>query len=212
MESAATAENSGTAGFLKPCQLKQMANGQNRQQSRRKFLTDAAWYAGLLAVGSALGFWTGKKEPRTLWQIDPNKCIQCGKCSENCILTPSAVKCVHAYAMCGYCKLCMGFFESDPNELNDGAENQQCPTGAIKRSFVEDPYYQYIINEKLCIGCGICAKGCNSFGNGSLFMQIRHDRCTNCNQCAIATSCPAQAVVRVPADKPYLLKTREENT
>lgn len=183
---------------------------ERRRISRRTFLTDGLWYGGLLGLGGLLGTAVGGARKRTLWQIDPNKCIQCGQCATECVLKPSACKCVHAYAMCGYCKLCLGFFTPDPNDLNTGAENQQCPTGAIRRSYVEDPYYQYVIDEKLCIGCGTCVKGCNSFGNGSLFLQIRHDRCINCNECAIARKCPAQAVVRVPADQPYILKSKDK--
>lgn len=177
--------------------------------SRRGFLKNGLWYAGLLGIGGGLGLVAGNAEGRTVWQIDPDKCIACDKCASECVLGPSASKCVHAHAICGYCKLCTGFFEPEPNALNTGAENQLCPTGAIKRTFVEDPYYEYVIDEKLCVGCALCVKGCTSFGNGSLFMQVRHDRCVNCNQCAIATACPADAFVRVPADQPYLLKTRE---
>ena len=87
------------------------------------------------------------------------------------------------------------------------AENVRCPTDAIRRSFVEDPYYEYVIDEDKCIGCGICVKGCRAFGNGSLVLQARHDRCLNCNQCSIASVCPAQAWERVPASQAYLLKT-----
>jgi Na+-translocating ferredoxin:NAD+ oxidoreductase subunit B len=147
-----------------------------------------------------------------VWQIDPMKCTQCGTCSKSCVMTPSAVKCVHAFKMCGHCELCTGFFVPDPIALNTGAENQQCPTGAIKRQFVEDPYYQYTIDENLCIGCAICVRGCTDFGNGSLFLQIRHNRCENCNECSIATACPVQAISRVPADQPYLLKDRERRS
>lgn len=187
-----------------------MADERSRDRiSRRDLLKQGAWYAGLIAGAGSLGMIAGKAEPRTLWQIDPDKCVACDKCASECVLAPSAAKCVHAHAMCGYCKLCTGFFELDPNGLNTGAENQLCPTGAIKRTFVEDPYYEYTIDEKLCIGCAVCAKGCNAFGNGSLFMQVLHDRCANCNQCAIATACPADAFVRVRADQPYLLKTKE---
>jgi electron transport complex protein RnfB len=50
-------------------------------------------------------------------------------------------------------------------------------------------------------------EGCARFGNGSLFLQIRHDRCLNCNECAISRACPGDAFRRVPADHPYLLKT-----
>lgn len=182
----------------------------DKKINRRDLLKQGVWYAGLFGIAGTLGLAAGKAESDMVWQLDPDKCISCGKCATECVLHPSASKCVHAYSMCGYCKLCTGFFEPDPNALNTGAENQLCPTGAIKRTFVEDPYYEYIIDEKLCIGCALCVKGCTAFGNGSLFMQIRHDRCINCNQCAIATACPADAFKRVPIDKPYLLKTREE--
>ena len=92
-------------------------------------------------------------------------------------------------------------------EINTGAENELCPTGAIKRTFIEDPYYEYTIDESLCNGCGKCVKGCNAFGNGSLFLQVRHDRCVNCNECSIGVACPSGAYKRVSVDEPYLLKT-----
>ncbi|MHB0936643.1 MAG: 4Fe-4S binding protein [Armatimonadota bacterium] len=167
--------------------------------------------AALVAAGGlgALALGGTASAAETVWQIDPEKCTECGQCATMCVLTPSAVKCVHAYAQCGYCELCFGFFEDSPNSMDTAAENQRCPTGAIKRSFVEDPYYEYVIDEPLCIGCAKCVKGCRAFGNGSLFLQVRHDRCVNCNQCAIASACPSQAFVRVPADQPYLLKGGE---
>jgi electron transport complex protein RnfB len=90
--------------------------------------------------------------------------------------------------------------------VDSAAENQLCPTSAIVRTFVEDPYYEYTIDEDLCIGCGVCVKGCASFGNGSLYLQVKHDLCVNCNECAIARACPAHAFRRVPADQPYILK------
>jgi len=113
---------------------------------------------------------------------------------------------VHAFAMCGYCNLCTGYFEPEPNALTTGADNQNCPTNAIRRAFVEDPYYEYTIDESLCIGCAKCVEGCNRFGNGSLYLQVRHDVCVNCNVCAISGVCSGDAFVRVPADHPYLLK------
>jgi Na+-translocating ferredoxin:NAD+ oxidoreductase subunit B len=148
--------------------------------------------------------------PDMRWQLDPNKCIACGRCQVNCVLTVSAVKCVHAYDICGYCRRCSGYFEPKAAELNTAAENQQCPMGAIKRTFIEDPYYEYHIDEALCTACGKCVRGCREFGNGSLFLQVRHDRCLNCNQCSIASACPAQAFVRLPASHPYLIKGQEK--
>ena len=180
--------------------------------TRRQILRAGLQGAAVVAIGTgaaSLAVRTAKADEKYIWQLDPEKCIQCGNCATYCVLNPSAVKCVHAYAMCGYCKMCTGYFPLEPIEQNTAAENQLCPTGAINRSFVEDPYYEYTIDEAKCIGCGKCVKGCSTAGNGSLFLQIRHDRCVNCNECSIAVACPAQAFRRVPAGKPYLLKGRE---
>ena len=141
-----------------------------------------------------------------VWQLDPARCVQCGRCATECVLAQSAVRCVHGHALCGYCRLCFGYFQPGANSLTANAENEICPTGAIRRRFVEDPYYEYTIDESLCIGCGKCVKGCSAFGNGSLFLQVRHNLCLNCNECSIARVCPADAYRRVPADAPYILK------
>lgn len=180
-----------------------------RKRTRREFLAEGIRAAGLVTASGVLGSLAVREgNGDTVWQIDPDKCVQCGQCETHCVLNLSAVKCVHAYAVCGYCRLCGGFFEPKAAELNTGAENQLCPTGAIHRTFLEDPYYQYSIEEQLCIGCGTCVKGCGSFGNGSLFLQVRHDRCLNCNECSIARACPARAFVQLPADRPYLVRGR----
>jgi electron transport complex protein RnfB len=141
-----------------------------------------------------------------VWQIDPFKCTQCGRCATQCVKDLSAVKCVHAYQLCGYCDLCGGYFKPNTHKLNTGAESQLCPTGALKRKFVEEPFFEYTIDEKLCNGCAKCVKGCGSFGNGSLHLQIRHDLCQNCNECSIARMCPSKAVSRVPVETAYQIK------
>jgi len=179
--------------------------------SRRRFLDKVTRGAVAVAVAGTtapLAARLGAEGPGTemVWQIDPLKCIQCGQCATECVLDISAVKCVHDFDMCGYCKLCLGFFKPQPAELDSGAENQVCPTGAITRRFVEDPYYEYVIDEELCIGCGKCVAGCQAFGNGALYLQVRHDRCKNCNECSIAAQCPADAFVKLPAKKPYIVK------
>jgi electron transport complex protein RnfB len=108
-------------------------------------------------MGGLLGLLAKRSTAETfVWQIDPQKCVWCGNCATSCVLEQSAVKCVHSYAMCGYCQLCTGYFEPDPNDLNTGAENCQCPTSAIQRTFVEDTYFEYTIAEILCIGCAKC--------------------------------------------------------
>jgi electron transport complex protein RnfB len=119
-------------------------------------------------------------------------------------MTPSAVKCVHAYKMCGYCDLCGGFLRQGVKTISTAAESQMCPTGAITRKFVEEPYFQYTIDEELCDGCAKCVKGCADFGNASLSLQIRQDLCLNCNECSIARKCPSNAISRIPANVAYI--------
>ena len=178
-------------------------------EERRKFLKTCA---RLVAGGSVLalvGFPLRKtfaQETEYFWQIDPQKCTFCGRCETDCVLPISAVKCIHAVRVCGYCDLCGGYYRSNVKELNTAAENMLCPTGAIQRKFVEEPYFEYTVNETLCNGCGKCAKGCNSFGNGSLYLQVKQDLCKNCNECTIAKVCPADAIRRVPISKAYDLK------
>ena len=182
-----------------------------KKLDRRMFVGSLVRSAGVLGLaggGVALAALKSRGE-ELVWQIDPHQCVACGNCATYCVLDESAVKCVHNYPMCGYCELCTGFFEPDPMNLDAGAENQLCPTGAIVREFIEDPYFEYHIEQSLCIGCGKCVEGCELM-NGSLYLQVRHDRCVNCNECAIAVACPSDAFRRVPADRAYLHKNRPE--
>ena len=186
-----------------------MADRDDRRTSRRDFLRGGAKTTALVALGGvAGGLIMRSSSASTVWQIDPDLCVQCERCSTHCVLTPSAVKCVHGFELCGYCKLCGGYHRPGAKVQDTAAENQLCPTGALLRRFVEEPFFEYTVDEALCIGCGRCAKGCAAFGNGSLYLQIRHDRCLNCNECSISRHCPSGAIRRVPADQPYSLKGR----
>lgn len=180
------------------------------EKNRREFLKSGLNTAVGLAIGGIAGLALSRTNSDDLvWQIDPTICVQCEKCAVNCVLPESAVKAVHSYSMCGYCDLCSGYLEPGAKSRDTGAESQLCPTGAIKRTFIENPYFEYKIDETVCIGCGKCVKGCDAFGNGSLYLQVRHDRCVNCNECAIGRSCPSQAFTRVPAATPYILRGEE---
>ena len=189
-----------------------MANG-NPEIDRRGFLGSGVRVAGALGLGGVAGLLAIRKGQAEdyVWQIDPDKCIACDKCQNLCVLDPSAVKCVQCFLLCGYCDVCTGYFPVTDFELNTAAENQLCPTGAIVRTFIEEQagvrYFEYTIEETLCIGCGKCVKGCELM-NGSLYMQVRQDVCVNCNECAIAVGCPAEAFCRVPASRPVLLKRK----
>jgi electron transport complex protein RnfB len=189
-----------------------MAEEKKTETGRRSFMRSCLRWLSVATVGGvAVRTAQRASADDQVWQIDPYKCTQCGLCATECVMNPSAVKCVHAHAMCWYCDLCGGYHQSYTRETDTAAEHQLCPTSAISRTYVENPFYRYDIDEPKCIGCGLCVKGCSAFGNGSLFLQVRHDRCTNCNECAIARACPADAFVRVPASDPYILKQLKEH-
>ncbi len=172
---------------------------------RREFIRAAA----VAALGGGVWMAASPSAEKWVWQIDPHKCTQCGRCATHCVLNPSAVKCVHATKICGYCDLCSGYLQPAAPALDTGAENELCPTAAITRRFVEEPYFAYSIDEDLCIGCGKCVKGCGQFGNGSLYLQIKRDLCAHCNECAIARDCPSNAIERIPLSRAYVLKYDE---
>ena len=180
-------------------------------QDRRKFLFDGIRVAGVVIGASACGFLTGRqsKAAGTRWQIDPDKCVACGNCATHCVLDESAVKCVQCFDMCGYCDICTGYFDPNYTKLDTAAENQLCPTDAVVRTHMETKagqnFYEYTIDNEACIGCGKCVKGC-ALMNGSFYLQVMHDRCVDCNECAIAVSCPTEAYLNVPGEKPYRLK------
>lgn len=185
---------------------------EKKKIDRREFIGSTMRISVGLAIGSIGGVLLTKSLGDDLvWQLDPALCVQCGRCATDCVLTPSAVKCTHVYSMCGYCDLCGGYFRPEAKNLTTAAENQLCPTAAIERKFIEEPFFEYHIIEELCIGCGKCVKGCGAFGNGSMQLQVRHNICVNCNQCSIATNCPADAFKRVPASKPYIFKGFSSN-
>jgi electron transport complex protein RnfB len=180
---------------------------KKKQVDRRAFIMNG----GRLVLGTALAGVAGlalrhSETENWVWQIDPFECTQCGKCATDCVLSQSAVKCVHAYDLCGYCDLCGGYLKPNAKEISTAAESQLCPTAAIERRFIEEPYFEYVIKEELCIGCAKCVKGCTAFGNGSLHLQIRHDLCVNCNECRIASVCPSKAIKRVPISEAYKIK------
>jgi len=187
-----------------------MTPANQEKLTRRAVLRGGLCGAAALGLGSLTAALARRaRAAGSVWQIDPDKCVRCGNCATYCVLQPSAVKCVHSFDLCGRCRICFGYFDPKAGQYDSGAENQLCPTGAIARGRIEKEFYDYRIDERLCIGCGKCVQGCTTFGNGSLYLQIRHDRCVQCNQCAIAAACPAGAISRVPADRPYLLKTRD---
>ena len=180
---------------------------------RRAFVRNGTRTAGAVFLAGFAGVVAGRqgRADETVWQIDPDVCTTCGNCATYCVLDESAVKAVQCFDLCAMCDACPGYFDLSHQERTTAAENQLCPTGAVLRKFVAEqagvPRFEYHIDEPNCIGCGKCVEGC-AMMNGSLYLQVRHDRCENCNQCAIAIACPSQAFLRVPANDPYLLKKK----
>jgi electron transport complex protein RnfB len=189
------------------------APNDSLRQTRRDFLLESTRLTGIVLLAGAGGFVAGhhgQAEP-LVWQLDPDLCIACGNCAKHCVLTPSAVKAVQFYPLCAMCDICTGYFHVDYKGLNTAGENQLCPTGALVREFIAEQVgvgrFEYHVHKELCIGCGKCVQGC-AMMNGSLFLQVQHDRCVNCNECSIALACPTQAFRRVPRTQPYLLKSK----
>jgi len=139
------------------------------------------------------------------------------RCSSECVLKRSAVKVVNDFSRCGYCKVCPGYhdvnspLEDDPDDPRPAADRENapsdgvpkgrvCPYDALRRKFVgtwsnDNPnrmYFEYVIDEAKCTGCGKCVVQCRkpSQGNGSLRLEVRHNLCVSCNQCGIAKACP----------------------
>jgi electron transport complex protein RnfB len=184
----------------------------NTHTDRREFIRTCCRLSAVGALATVGGMAVVKSDDdRLVWQLNPSLCTQCGKCATACVLAESAVKCSHTHSMCGYCTQCFGFFQPNVRDLDEGAENQLCPTGALERKFIEEPYFEYNVELDLCIGCSKCVKSCKAFGNGSLRLQVMHSRCLNCNECAIAKACPADAFNRVPASQTYVLEEPEES-
>lgn len=178
---------------------------RKKKINRREFINSGVRFSVALGIGGVSGLLlSNSSKQEMVWQLDATKCVQCGRCATSCVLTPSAVKCMHVFDMCGYCNLCGGYFRPGVKKLSTAAEKQLCPTAAIERKYIEKPYFEYHIIEELCNGCGKCVKGCGSFGNGSMQLQVNHKLCDNCNECAIARDCPVDAFKRVPANDPYL--------
>ena len=179
----------------------------SERSTRRQFIDGSFRILGFAGIGGAAGLLTRRASGNAVFQVDPFKCTACDLCRTSCVLSLSAVKAVNDFDKCGYCMLCPAYYDvmSQPDEKGIPA-GKVCPQDALKRRVVgredpEDPnnnYYEYTVDEARCNGCGKCVKACKPpMGNGSLRLEIRYDRCVECNQCGILLACPSTAIVRV---------------
>lgn len=181
----------------------------SERTTRRHFIDRSFRILGFVGIGGAAGLLTRRASGNAVYQVDPFKCTACDLCRTSCVLSLSAVKAVNDFDKCGYCMLCPAYYDvtSQPDEKGIPT-GKVCPQDALKRRVVgkvdaDDPnnnYYEYVIDETRCDGCGKCVKACKPpAGNGSLRLEIRYTRCVECNECAIQIACPDRAIVRVPA-------------
>ena len=183
------------------------------KSTRREWLGQCARGAGLIAIGGTGLHLARRATAQGLWQIDPERCINirlgatgieaCDKCATTCVLALSAVRAVTEFSRCGRCCICPAYFDVTSEVGADGLPTRKlCPRDAIQRKAIglvdpSDPlnnFYEYVIDEQKCNGCGKCVLACKEpAGLGSIRLEVRHDLCLNCNRCSIAMACPEKA-------------------
>ena len=194
----------------------------SQKSTRRDLLGHAARGAGLVGLGGAAAYLVRKASAQgVVWQIDPTKCVNirlgatnvevCDKCATTCVLPLSAVRAVNDHARWGRCYICPAYFDVTSEVNEEGLPSEKlCPRDAIERKPIgevdpEDPannFYDYIVDEEKCDGCGKCVMGCKEpAGLGSIRLMVRHDLCVDCNRCAISTACPKDAIVQLPTEE-----------
>ncbi|HTQ57817.1 MAG TPA: hypothetical protein VMI94_25295 [Bryobacteraceae bacterium] len=187
--------------------------------TRRDVLTTAVRGTVLAVMGGGAGFLVKKANGQIVWQVDAARCVNsrlgetgvaaCSLCTTECVVPLSAVRAVNEYAKCGRCNICPAYFDvTSPVDQHGYPSVKLCPRDAILRHPIgkldpEDPannFYEYLIDETKCDGCGKCVMQCKDpLGLGSITLRVRYDKCVNCNRCAISTACPQSAVVQLPA-------------
>ena len=179
----------------------------SEKSTRREFIDKSVRILGIAGIGGAAGVLAHRAYGDAVYQVNPFKCTACDLCRTSCVLSHSAVKAVNDFDKCGYCMLCPAYMDvtSMPDERGIPS-GKVCPQDALLRRVVgdvdpDDPmnnYYEYEVDEERCDGCGKCVKACAPpAGNGSLRLEIRYDRCLECNECAIRIACPDDAIVQV---------------
>jgi electron transport complex protein RnfB len=193
----------------------------SEDMTRRDVLTKAVRGTVLLALGGGAGFLVKKAHAQVVWQIDAARCVNsrlgevgveaCNLCTIECVVALSAVRAVNEYSRCGRCNICPAYFDINSAVDEKGLPSVKlCPRDAITRKCIgradpEDPannFYEYVIDEEKCDGCGKCVMKCKEpLGLGSIVLRVRYNKCVNCNRCAIARACPKEALMQIPVEQ-----------
>ncbi len=189
--------------------------------SRRDLLGNLTRGTVLLVLGGGGAFLIRKANGQVVWQVNAARCLNsalgevsaegCRLCTSECVVALSAVRAVNEYSKCGRCSICPAYFDITSAVDERGLPSQKlCPRDAITRKPIgkidpEDPannFYEYIIDEEKCDGCGRCVNKCKEpLGLGAITLRIRYNKCLNCNRCAISRACPQKAFVQLPVEQ-----------
>jgi electron transport complex protein RnfB len=184
-------------------------------------LGHAARGAAAVGLGGSALYLIAKADGQIVWRIDTARCVNsrlgavgvdtCGLCTTECVVAQSAIRAVNDYEKCGRCYICPAYYNVKSAVDEEGLPSEKlCPRDAIERKPIgeidpEDPannYYEYVIDETKCDGCGKCVMGCKEpAGLGSIRLAVRHDLCVDCNRCSIATACPDDAIGQTPVEE-----------
>lgn len=177
---------------------------------------------GVLAtLGGGAIFLVQKAHGQVVWQVDASRCINsrlgdtgaeaCKLCTTECVVSLSAVRAVNEYSKCGRCNICPAYFNITSAVDEKGLPSEKlCPRDAIARKPIgktdpDDPannFYEYVIDEEKCDGCGKCVMKCKEpLGLGSIVLRVRYDKCVDCNRCTISTACPKDALMQIPVEQ-----------
>jgi electron transport complex protein RnfB len=188
--------------------------------SRRELLSKVVRGSVLVGMGGAAVFLVQKANGELVWQVDASRCLnsrldkvdidECTLCTSECVVSLSAVRAVNEHSKCGRCYICPAYFDIESAVDEQGLPSQKlCPRDAITRTPIglidpEDPannFYEYIIDEEKCDGCGRCVMKCKEpLGLGSITLKVRYNKCVDCNRCAISLACPEDAISQVPKE------------